>query len=326
MKAQTLPPRRRRFFSTRLTSTWRLALVVSLVLSVALLAGYTATAKGPALIKMISQLRSPAAPALAESTRSVGPSTHRVERLLSVPNALEPVVFTDRPNYFPGETALITGLGFWPGEIVTLHVVHTDGTSNDGNGHLPWNVGADALGSFDTTWFVDPDDSAGSSFLLTATGNSSGFMAQTTFTDGSANLDTCENGPAGSPTPCTGEAWTNGNVNGQKGHYAEGESVPYRTIFENLIVGNTYTLTVEYDTTQGGIRASGCLLGRSLREEAWATSTDTPAPALRTRRFSTTGRSAHNMLAQGQSVAYQPVRPVLAVAAACSARPVCSLG
>ena len=59
----------------------------------------------------------------------------------------------------------------------------------------------------------------------------------------------------GSPTACTGEAWTNGNVNEQKAHYAEGESVPYRTILENLIVGNTYTLTIEYDTTQGGKHA-----------------------------------------------------------------------
>ena len=257
MKAQIFSPGRRTFLSTCVSSTWRLALVASLVFGVALITGYTATAKAPTLIKMISQLSGPpATPApLAEHTRYVQPSIHRVERLLTVPNPLDPIVFTDRANYFPGETAFITGLGFWPNEIVTLQVVHTDGTSNDGGGHTPWNVTADALGSFDSSWFVDPDDSAGSSFLLTATGNSSGQVAEAAFTDGSANLDTCENGPASAPTTCTGEAWTNGNVNGSKGHYAEGQSVPYRTIFENLTAGNTYTLTVEYDTTQGGKHA-----------------------------------------------------------------------
>ena len=256
MKAQRTPCDRRSFFSYRLTSTPRLALIASVVFGVALLVGYTATATAPALIKTIAELRGSSAPApLAERSQFAQPSKHRVEQLLTAPVALEAVVFTDRPNYFPGEIAQITGLGFWPNEIVTLQVVHTDGISNDGNGHEPWNTGADALGNFNTIWFVDPDDSAGSSFLLTATGNSSGIVAQAAFTDGSANLDTCENGPAGSPTLCTGEAWTNGNVNASKGHYAEGQSVPYRTILENLIVGNTYTLTIEYDTTQGGNHA-----------------------------------------------------------------------
>ncbi len=256
MKAQRFPRRRRTFFLTSLPSTCRLALLAPFVFGVALIAGYTATAKAPALIGMLPQLSGPTAPVqLAERTRYIQPSIHRVERLLTVPNALDPIVFTDRANYFPGETAYINGLGFWPNEIVTLHVVHTDGTSNDGGGHLPWNVAADALGSFDSSWFVDPDDSAGSAFLLTATGNSSGLVAQATFTDGSANLDTCENGPASAPTTCTGEAWTNGNVNASKGHYTEGDSVPYRSVLENLTAGNTYTLTIEYDTTQGGKHA-----------------------------------------------------------------------
>ena len=47
----------------------------------------------------------------------------------------------------------------------------------------------------------------------------------------------------------------NGNLNSSKSHYAEGESVPYRTVFEGLIVGNTYAITIEYDTTQGGKHA-----------------------------------------------------------------------
>jgi uncharacterized cupredoxin-like copper-binding protein len=54
---------------------------------------------------------------------------------------------------------------------------------------------------------------------------------------------------------CTGDNWDNGNLNASKSHYFEGDSVPYRSVLENLIIGNTYTLTIEYDTTQGGKHA-----------------------------------------------------------------------
>jgi hypothetical protein len=161
MKTPIISLIRRTFFS--LDSTWRLALVASLVFGGAVLLGFTATATAPTFIKQIAQMPGSEARS-ADQSRYIKPSTHRTEHILAAPVALEPVVFTDRPNYFPGETALITGLGFWPGEVVTLQVVHTDGTANDGGGHLPWNVGTDGLGNFNTSWFVDPDDSAGSSF------------------------------------------------------------------------------------------------------------------------------------------------------------------
>ena len=251
MKTQSISRSRRSFFST---STWRFALVASLVFGVALLVGYTATATAPALINRIAQMSGSEARS-AEQSRYVQPSTHRTEHILTVPVTLEPVVFTDRPNYFPGETALITGLGFWPNEVITLQVIHIDDTAEGGAGHAPWSVSADAFGNFESSWFVDPDDSGGSMFKLVATGSSSGLVAETTFTDGSANLDSCANGPASSPAFCAGDNWDNGNLNASKSHYGEGDSVPFRTILENLTAGNTYKLTIEYDTTQGGKHA-----------------------------------------------------------------------
>ncbi|HEU4507265.1 MAG TPA: hypothetical protein VFR78_03435 [Pyrinomonadaceae bacterium] len=237
-------------------STWRIALIVPIVFGLAVLLGYNATAKAPAIFKTMVQMHRPLAqPNSVKRVNFVQAPVHPVERLLNLAMTVEPIVFTDKPNYFPGETALISGAGFWPNEIITLQVVHTDGTANDGGGHEPWNVIADNFGNFDTTWFVDPDDSAGSAFLLIARGNSSGLVAEVTFTDGSANLDTCANGPANAPVFCTGDAWENGNLNSSKSHYLEGQSVPYRTILENLIPGNTYTLAIEYDTTQGGDHA-----------------------------------------------------------------------
>ena len=257
MLSPTLSQRRPYFFF-RLNTTLRLALIASVLFGASVLVGYTVTAKTTAFFgvsKTSTVPLSSTSARLAERSLRLGPATHPLARLLNPATAFEPIVFTDRPNYFPGETALISGSGFSPNEVVTLQVVHVDDTDEGGLGHEPWNVTADSLGNFSSTWFVDPDDSAGATFRLTATGNSSGLFAEYVFTDGSANLDTCANGPANAPVPCTGANWENGNLNGSKSHYAEGESVPYRAVIENLIIGNTYTITFEWDTTQSGKHA-----------------------------------------------------------------------
>ena len=101
------------------------------------------------------------------------------------------VVATDHFDYAPGSTAHIFASDFHAGEAVQFQVLHNDGTPNTGNGHTPWTVvdgGADDLdglmnGNIHTTWYVDPDDSAGSSFDLTASGLTSGEFAHAFFTD-----------------------------------------------------------------------------------------------------------------------------------------------
>ena len=101
------------------------------------------------------------------------------------------VVATDHVDYAPGSTAHIFASDFQAGEAVQFQVLHNDGTPNTGNGHTPWTVvdgGADDLdglmnGNIHTTWYVDPDDSAGSSFELTASGLTSGEFANAFFTD-----------------------------------------------------------------------------------------------------------------------------------------------
>ncbi len=101
------------------------------------------------------------------------------------------VVATDLADYAPADTALISATGYQPGETVEFQVLHIDGTPNTGNGHDPWFVtdgspeDLDGLvdGNVDTSWFVDPDDSLGATFELTASGQSSGLVATTFFTD-----------------------------------------------------------------------------------------------------------------------------------------------
>src|SRR5215813_12488538 len=236
---------RRTFLSSRLNSAPRLALITLIAFGLSVIAGFTVTAKAPGFVKaMVTGSSSVPEPVIQPVP------LHPLAHLLNAPSVIETTVYTDKPNYQPGETAIITGSGFWPNEVVTLQVVHTDGIGEGGAGHAPWTVTADDFGNFTTTWFVDPDDSGGSTFLLTAFGASSGLNAETSFTDGSANLDTCANGPSSAPVFCTGANWDNGNLNGSKSHYLEGQSVPYRAVLSNLIAGNTYTLTIEYDTTQ----------------------------------------------------------------------------
>ncbi len=101
------------------------------------------------------------------------------------------VVRTAKDDYQPGETAQVTADGFTPGETLEFLVQHIDGTPNTGGGHTPWQVadgGPDDLdgaanGSVLTTWYVDPDDSLGATFGLTAQGLASGAAAYHTFTD-----------------------------------------------------------------------------------------------------------------------------------------------
>lgn len=95
------------------------------------------------------------------------------------------IVATDRPDYSPGDTAQVYAADFQPGEAVTFQVLHNDGASNSGSGHQPWTVADGGPGDLDgrvdgkihTSWYVNPDDSLGASFLLTASGATSGLTA-----------------------------------------------------------------------------------------------------------------------------------------------------
>lgn len=71
-----------------------------------------------------------------------------------------------------------------------------------------------------------------------------------------ADLDHCENGPLATPEICRNSGstnnWGNGQLGASKAHYREGESVPNRVVFTDLVIGREYYLTVAYDVTKGG--------------------------------------------------------------------------
>src|SRR5437773_3112491 len=126
---------------------------------------------------------------------------------LLVARAADPVptVITDLEDYAPFSFVQITGTGFQSGEIVSSQVVQVEGPAA-GLAYDPWSVTADSQGAFHTTWYVFTDDLIGTTLRLTATGQSSGLTATTTFND---SATTCPPPPTGTPltgTPAGGFA------------------------------------------------------------------------------------------------------------------------
>ena len=70
----------------------------------------------------------------------------------------------------------------------------------------------------------------------------------------SVGLDQC----ATLPNACSSSnsaQWQNGNLGQSNSSYFEGDSVPYRATFSGLTIGKTYSLLLEWDTTQSGKHA-----------------------------------------------------------------------
>src|SRR5438876_1601119 len=104
-------------------------------------------------------------------------------------------VATDKPDYAPGQTVVITGSGWEPGETVNL-VLYEDPAVD-----LPLQLTAvaDANGDFMNADFIVDVFDLGVTFTLTATGDPSGLTAETTFTDASG---TCGDGHLDSGEEC----------------------------------------------------------------------------------------------------------------------------
>src|SRR5437773_8614251 len=102
-------------------------------------------------------------------------------------------VETDKLDYAPGETVVVTGSGWQAAETVTLLFHEVPTLSAD----VTVYATADDAGNIVALYTIEPQD-AGVTYTLTATGNSSGLTAQTVFTDKpSMKLSQCANGVNG---------------------------------------------------------------------------------------------------------------------------------
>ena len=81
-------------------------------------------------------------------------------------------VTTDKADYYPGDYVVITGAGWTPGETVELHIVSDCGCTDE-----IYTAVADANGNIYNNEFLIMEWHLGASFVLNATGLSSGFTA-----------------------------------------------------------------------------------------------------------------------------------------------------
>jgi hypothetical protein len=96
-----------------------------------------------------------------------------LKQTLSVTGA---TVATDKPDYQPGDTVVITGTGWTPGETVALETV---------SGSFIWDstTVADSNGAIYNNGYVVREEDLGMTLYLTATGQTSGQVAMMSFTD-----------------------------------------------------------------------------------------------------------------------------------------------
>src|SRR5213083_507533 len=91
-----------------------------------------------------------------------------------------PTLRSDKPDYSPGEIVTLMGERWWPNETITINIHESSGDPD-----TTLTATADASGGFTNSEFrTAPDRSdVGVRFLATATGQTSKWTAQTTFTD-----------------------------------------------------------------------------------------------------------------------------------------------
>ena len=122
-----------------------------------------------------------------------------------------PTVSTDKSDYPPGTPVKMTGTGFQPLEIVNLHLHEwvDQTTEDDPDG----TVTADALGNFSYEGYAPTPKDLGARYHLTAVGASSGYQAQTIFTDGTTYLN-FTNAPLDQATNACGALTIGAGTNG----------------------------------------------------------------------------------------------------------------
>ncbi|MFL5619359.1 MAG: MBG domain-containing protein [Gemmatimonadaceae bacterium] len=152
------------------------------------------------------------------------------------------VVTTDKDDYAPGMPVIITGTGFGANETVSL-LLHEDPTIEP---DFSFTTTTDASGRFVFNGFTPDTLDTDVRFILKATGQSSGRVAQTTFTDGIQNTGTLAFFTVTGGTTCTSTSVTtsvagtalcakvtintnNGNTSGNTAQFLwfrQGESSP----------------------------------------------------------------------------------------------------
>ena len=179
-------------------------------------------------------------------------------------------ISSDQPEYMPGDTATISGVGFQPNHAIELQVIRADGSIVTGNGtETPGSdaVTTDATGHFAYAYLLAGGDRSVYNGILTANAidpDSAATLATATFIDGDefvvqgcdsnshndhCNPDTAVTGWAGGSNPING--WTSGELQG----WQPLDNVPFRVRLDlkeaQAGIINITTMQ-DYSTSTGG--------------------------------------------------------------------------
>ncbi len=184
---------------------------------------------------------------------------------------------TDQQDYSPGQTVYITGTGWQPGATVYVSVTRPGGSvqscsSPSSPGFTNPCTSADSSGNFAAPPYAL--DGIMGNYTVNANDSPYTNSAQITFTDSAANLDQCTNGAVGTTAaqtaslkePCVFgtvngnnyKNWVNGNANGNKAHWGEGDFISYRVTLTGLTTGS-HSLVFSYDTVHSGTHSEDYL-------------------------------------------------------------------
>ncbi len=163
-------------------------------------------------------------------------------------------VSTNKPDYAPGETVIITGTGYAAGETVQLTLVEDPAI----HANVVLSAVADAAGNISNSNYSPELHDIGVRFYLYALGQASGYSAKNTFTDApAADIDQCRTGAASAPSDCNTGAynlgggndtgWVNGNAGSSNAHYTEGFAIGYRVRMDEVPTTQNIDVFLSYD-------------------------------------------------------------------------------
>ena len=154
-----------------------------------------------------------------------------------------PTLRSDKADYAPGEIVTLMGEGWRPNETIAINIHESSG---DPDTNL--TATADASGAFTSSGFqTNPDSSdVGVRFLATATGQASGWTAQTTFTDNPTRI-TAKDHEGQKKVGGVPDGYTNGNVT----QYTEGDTINFRFTLEATHGPSSGKLEVRFTGNDG---------------------------------------------------------------------------
>ncbi|MBI5019088.1 hypothetical protein HZB58_02350, partial [Candidatus Gottesmanbacteria bacterium] len=176
---------------------------------------------------------------------------------------------TDKADYAPTDTAIITGTGFKPNHDYNITVSSADEPATSTTDTITTDVDGAFVYAYQLDGIYRPN------YKVVVTNNGGHTIAATTFTDSAAvdQYSQCANDTGtGYTSGDTGCQWINGNLQSNNSAYYEGDATPQRLYLTGLING-THTVVIKYGTTKGGKHAYDFVTDDTF-SESWITNAE----------------------------------------------------